>query len=228
MLCLVFSLRRRVLVCNAADTASLATWFPFGKLFGVATLVGFGEKRCRKNLPLCGRDRMRTHFSQLFWGLLLVILDFTINGFDLLPDGLGYLVVAAGCGGLSALSPRFSTARSLCFVLAVLWLVGFAIHGDIATLYGFATTLVNCAFIWQLLGGIGEFAMDRGRSDLAGRAHNRRLAYVAIMIGTTLLAFMMNGSRDAGPLVVVLVVSMLILMVMILHLIHRTKVELAA
>ena len=26
---------------------------PFGKLFGVATLVGFGEKRCRKNLPLC-------------------------------------------------------------------------------------------------------------------------------------------------------------------------------
>ena len=24
----------------------------FGKLFGVAMLVGFGEKRCRKNLPL--------------------------------------------------------------------------------------------------------------------------------------------------------------------------------
>jgi len=70
--------------------------------------------------------------------------------------------------------------------------------------------------------------MDRGRSDLAERAHNRRLAYVAVMIGTTLLAFMINGSRDAGSLVVVLVVSMLILMVMILHLIHRTKVELAA
>ena len=38
----------------AADTASLAAWFLFGKLFGVATLVGFGEKRCRKNLPLSG------------------------------------------------------------------------------------------------------------------------------------------------------------------------------
>ena len=31
----------------------MATRFLFGKLFGVATLVGFGEKRCRKNLPLC-------------------------------------------------------------------------------------------------------------------------------------------------------------------------------
>ena len=49
------SLRCRVLVCKAADTASLATWFLFGKLIYVATLVGFGEKRCRKNLPLAAR-----------------------------------------------------------------------------------------------------------------------------------------------------------------------------
>ena len=48
----IHSLRCRTLVCYAVDTASLATWFLFGKLFGVATLVGFGEKRCRKNLPL--------------------------------------------------------------------------------------------------------------------------------------------------------------------------------
>ena len=46
------SLRCRVLVCNAADTASLATCFLFGKLSGVAYTFGFGEKRCRKNLPL--------------------------------------------------------------------------------------------------------------------------------------------------------------------------------
>ena len=49
---LIRSLRCRVLVCHAADTASLATWFLFGKLFDVATLSCFGEKRCRKNLPL--------------------------------------------------------------------------------------------------------------------------------------------------------------------------------
>ena len=30
--------------------------FFFGKLFGIATLVGFGEKRCRKNLPLCAPE----------------------------------------------------------------------------------------------------------------------------------------------------------------------------
>ena len=48
----IYPLRCRVLVCHAADTASLAAWILFGKLIGVATLVGFGEKRCRENLPL--------------------------------------------------------------------------------------------------------------------------------------------------------------------------------
>ena len=33
----------------------MATWFLFGKLFGVATLAGFGEKRCRKTLRLNGQ-----------------------------------------------------------------------------------------------------------------------------------------------------------------------------
>ena len=47
------SLRCRVLVCHAADTASWATWFIFGKLIYIAMTFGFGEKRCRKNLPLC-------------------------------------------------------------------------------------------------------------------------------------------------------------------------------
>ena len=57
---LIHSLRCRVLVCNAADTASLATCFLFGKLICIATLVGFGEKRCRKNLPLGGTARKVT------------------------------------------------------------------------------------------------------------------------------------------------------------------------
>ena len=37
----------------------MATWFLFDKLFGVATLVGFGEKRCRKNLPLAAPGVMK-------------------------------------------------------------------------------------------------------------------------------------------------------------------------
>ena len=81
--------------------------------------------------------------------------------------------------------------------------------------------------IWQLLGGICEFALSKERPDLARRAENRRLAYVAIMAVTFLLTLAMEGSPDASPLAIVLVLSMLITLVMILRLIHRVKVELA-
>ena len=55
------SLRCRVLVCPAADTASLATRILFVKLLHVAMLVGFGEKRCRKNLPLADTTEPNVH-----------------------------------------------------------------------------------------------------------------------------------------------------------------------
>ena len=58
------SLRCRVLVCRAADTASLATRFLFGKLFCVAITFGFGEKRCRKNLPLSDRNQFHAELLQ--------------------------------------------------------------------------------------------------------------------------------------------------------------------
>ena len=38
----------------------MATWILFGKLFDVAMLVDFGEKRCRKNLPLSGMVSQHT------------------------------------------------------------------------------------------------------------------------------------------------------------------------
>lgn len=170
---------------------------------------------------------MRGHFSQLFWGLLLVILDFSINGFDLFPDIIGYLIIAAGCTGLANTSHRFSTARAMAFALAILWLIGFAVQGEFRIFYGISTTLANCAFMWQLLGGVADFATARGRIDLAKLAYNRRVAYVAIILVSACLGFALSGSRNAGPLVLVVVISMIVLMVMILHLIHRAKHELA-
>lgn len=169
---------------------------------------------------------MAFHFSQIFWGLLFVFLDFSINGFDLLADGVGYVIVAVGCRCLSPLSTTFTTARSLCFVLGALWLIGIAFHGDLAILLGLITTVLDCAMIWHLLGGIRQIAMSRQRHDLADRASNRRVAYVAIMIAASLFTFVMRGSSAAGPLALILVVGMLFLIAMILHLILRVRVEL--
>src|SRR5215468_10329476 len=75
------------------------------------------------------RTRVRVmfkRFGQIFWGLLLVILDFNIDHVDILPDFIGYILMAVGCGGLVTVSRRFARARVLCWILAVLAVIGYA------------------------------------------------------------------------------------------------------
>jgi hypothetical protein len=172
---------------------------------------------------------MKTSFSYIFWGLLFVILDVSINGFDLLPDGVGYVLVAIGCGGLVPFSPRFSTARVLSGVLAVLWLVGLLhMPHDAAVVFGVVVSIVNGIMIWMLLGGIMDLAISKNRLDLADRASNRRIAYIVFKIFVVLLGLFAEGLHDfARPLVVITVVAMLIILVMILHLIFVVRSELS-
>ncbi|MDE0836023.1 MAG: hypothetical protein OSA84_06695 [Akkermansiaceae bacterium] len=54
----------------------------------------------------------------------------------------------------------------------------------------------------------------------------RNVNEVRYLIGKSLLAFE-GGSHDAGALVVVLIGAILVLLVLILHLIHRVKTEFA-
>jgi hypothetical protein len=165
-------------------------------------------------------------FWLIFWGLLLVAFDFSINKIDFLPDGIGYLMLAAGCGGLIQQSNRFAISRTLCFVLVVLWLIGFVVPRDLAIGYSVVLSGLNCAMIWQLLGGIADFAMSHDRYDLAQRATNRRMAYVWLLAISILFPFLFRHSSIA-PLIFVLLFAMLVLDVMILHLIHRVRVEVA-
>jgi hypothetical protein len=183
----------------------------------------------RGSLGSDGKPVMKTCFSYVFWGLLFVILNISINRFDLLPDGLGYVFVAIGCGGLVSLSPQFATARLLSWVLAVLWLVGFIeAPRDVAVIFGVVVTLINCVMVWMLLGGIMDVATHRNRPDLASRAANRRLAYAVLQLVIQLLGFAAHDLRDiAGSLAAVAVVATLVILVMILHLVYRVRSELA-
>ena len=170
---------------------------------------------------------MFKRFGQIFWGLLLVILDFRINHFDILPDIIGYILVAVGCAGLAGVSPRFATAGRLCWVLVVFEILRYGLRGG-GWLLEFIGLVVNCAMMWHLLGGVMDLAAARQRTDLHQRASNRRIAYVVLMCFATLIGLVAQGWRDTAVLMVVLfIVCFIPLLVLILHLIYRVQHELA-
>lgn len=170
---------------------------------------------------------MRGYFSYVFWGLVLVFLDFRINRFDLLPDALGWALAAHGALRLTPLSTRFFTAGCLGWMLAVIELVSIvAANAPLA----YVAMAISCCFMWTFLGGVLDTATISQRPELARSAGTLRIWYVAIVGSGALLGMILHDSNSepasASTLAIVLVVAGLINMVMILRLVHRAGREL--
>ncbi|MEK7953363.1 hypothetical protein [Luteolibacter soli] len=169
---------------------------------------------------------MALRFIQIFWGLLLVVLDFNINQIDILPDILGYILIALGCRGLRDASPRFSTAATLAWIMAILSVAGYAVRGN-SIGFSLLSSAMDCAMMWFLLGGVMELANSRQRQDLSQRASSRRIAYVAIAALSTLIGYTIQSPGDGVVIGIALLIGMLVVLCLILHLIHRSIRELS-
>jgi len=49
-------------------------------------------------------------FNKLYWGFLFILIDFRINGFDILPDIIGYILFAFAFSALASGSSHFVLA----------------------------------------------------------------------------------------------------------------------
>lgn len=155
-----------------------------------------------------------------------MIAGIRFKGIDLLPDFLGYILVAIGCRGLTSVSRHFTTASTMCWFLAVFSLVGYAARGDAARLFSLANLAIDCAMIWFLLGGVMELAIARQRLDISEQASKRRVAYVVLMGFATLAGFVKWNNWEAAIMLVVWIICILLVLFLILHLIHKAKYEL--
>lgn len=64
---------------------------------------------------------MKSAFSNLFWGLLIVAIDIRlIFDFDVLADPVGYLLIAYGMSRISTSIPLFRFGKWVAFLLAMI------------------------------------------------------------------------------------------------------------
>ena len=81
-------------------------------------------------------------FDLIFWGLFSFI-DIRINGFDILPDLIGYLLIFAGASKLTGLNNHFTTLRNLALPLAVFSILGIY-HLNIKSTRPPVTSFFSC------------------------------------------------------------------------------------
>ena len=172
---------------------------------------------------------MAARLGSVFWGLLLAYLDLRIDDLDLLPDGLGYFLVVLGCVGMHRASARFSFAGLLAFLLIGVWFVSWYVTESVAL--ELVETILDCALLWNLMGGIMELALRRNRPDLSAIAERRRVHYVgvqAVLLALSVIAGVSGGFPGLDLLAVSAVLASLTILFLVLQVIYRMQNELQA
>lgn len=106
--------------------------------------------------------------SYIFFGWLLVFLNFTINGFDILPDFIGYLLIFGGVNRLAEKSPYFSEARIFALVMCM---VSFSdlLHLETVTIESeslFMLLLMAASILMTFIPVYMMYLITRGVADL--------------------------------------------------------------
>lgn len=152
--------------------------------------------------------------STVAWAQLLVFFDFRIDGLDIIPDPLGWVIAAVALGTLSRLHVGFQVAAVAGWV-AVLPSVIEMLDADqslITTIVALATTV----FVFATCTAIMATA-----PQLAGQANAIRWIDLGLMFAVVPLTFADEDDSDLAPLVVIAVIVALAVFVWFLVLLFR-------
>ncbi|MBB6633261.1 hypothetical protein [Cohnella thailandensis] len=125
---------------------------------------------------------MKRAFAQVAWGLIFTLVNIRINGFDLLHDLIGYVLILAGLSKLSRHHRGFRIALPVAwirFVLTIAALFGVRYEvsltrgesPDIGTISLTALAMVvELVLFYGICDGIRGMALEKGKKAIASRA----------------------------------------------------------
>jgi hypothetical protein len=174
-------------------------------------------------------------FRNLYWGFLFIMVDFRIQGVDILPDIIGFILFAMGFGVLAANSIHFSKAAS--YNLPMIFLSVFAIYerpaqgggvqlglfGPFGILIGLASIILSLFVVYHLFMGIKDMAVQRQQMDLQAEAEERWSQYLFLQIALV-LAFILIFVPVIGILyIIALLIASIVLVVKIMSFIKMCE-----
>jgi hypothetical protein len=133
-------------------------------------------------------------FNKFFWGFILIMLGFRIQGFDILPDIVGYLLFASAFRDLASSSDFFSIAAKYNIAMIVLSIfsiyqkpvqgggVNFGALGILGIPIAIAAFVLSLLVVYNLFMGIKDMAEKQGQLELAKESEERWDKYKILQI----------------------------------------------
>lgn len=172
---------------------------------------------------------------KFYWGFLFIMLSFRIQGFDILPDIVGYLFLASGFRALSEESTFFSKAAKYNIPMIILSIfsiyqrpaqgggIDFGPMGLWSILFAIAGFIFNLLVVYNLFMGIREMAEKRGQYEIMEEAGNKWGQYKMLQIAVLFSFVLILIPPIAIVYFIVLFIISIILAVSILGFLKRCE-----
>ena len=164
----------------------------------------------------------------IFWGYFLIFFHLRINGFDLLPDFLGWALIAAGLNGLADKSEHFKQAKPWAAGLAVYTgiitagqLFGMNFIGLVFIVINIIVFCVNLYISYSVACGVGDWERSTGQELGAGKLMEVWKVMAVLNIASSVLIRI--PSEMILILAVILSVAALVANVVFLMRIYKVK-----
>lgn len=165
------------------------------------------------------RKHARGAFSLAFVGWFLVFFDITISRLDILPDVVGYILVAVACARLEDLHRAFAPVRWLAIMMSLVSGVMMVAPVDVLVFWWWINVTLEVATMAWFCTAIAAAAIQHHEEELAAIARNRRNWMIATAIGGVLVILMIPRTEMA----VLLGVVAIIMICFFLGLVRRAK-----
>lgn len=171
--------------------------------------------------------------NKLYWGFLFIMLSFKIQGFDILPDIIGYLFFASGFIDLASSSAYFNEASKYNIPMIVLSIFsvyerpvqGGGIHLGAFGVFGIpiaiAAVVLNLLVVYNLFMGIKDMAKKKGQAEIVNEADKRWEQYKLLKIAAVFSYLIIFIPPLAVVYITVIFVITVILTIVILGFIKR-------
>ncbi len=172
-------------------------------------------------------------FSIIKLGILFTLLDFKIQGFDILPDIIGYIFFAIGFSILASSSEHFIVASKFNIPLIILSMfsiyerpvqggrIQFCILGPFSVIIVIIAVILNLKLMYHLFKGICEIAKRVDEMELYKESNQKWNQYLTLQL-TTLLSFILISIPVLGSILVIfLIIAYIILAIAIMGFIKR-------
>ncbi|OBZ13698.1 hypothetical protein [Bacillus sp. FJAT-26390] len=154
------------------------------------------------------KTSLNSALRRLRWGLVIAFLDIRIGYVDILPDFIGYMMIASALHAMSTYQPVFNKAKWIAIVLVVVSMPNALIHTGIflsdftavpiqQQLYAQALLGLHVVLAYLVFEGLGLLAKQDGQEILLDSVRSRKCLYMVILAAQLIFyPFLLNLDKS--------------------------------